>query len=54
MGLIEKVLESLQDDTGVEEQQDPDELASKHFLDVIDAFDMPAWRWNEENKAFEQ
>lgn len=31
-----------------------DELDSSHFLKVVDAFEMPAWRWGDERKGFEK
>ena len=31
-----------------------DELESAHYLKVVDAFEMPAWRWGEERKGFEK
>ncbi|KAL8292520.1 hypothetical protein RQP46_001132 [Phenoliferia psychrophenolica] len=55
IALIKDVYNNLREDTGVEQsQRDPDELASRHFLDFVDAFDMPAYRWHEEAKVFQK
>ncbi|SGZ23885.1 BQ5605_C023g09654 [Microbotryum silenes-dioicae] len=29
-------------------------LESSHYLKIVDAFEMPAWRWGEERKGFEK
>lgn len=53
MDLIAKVYDDLKD--GDEDgQQDANDLSNKHFLDIVDAFEMPAWRWQEEAKVFER
>jgi hypothetical protein len=31
-----------------------DDLDSSHYLKIVNAFDMPAWRWGEESKGFEK
>lgn len=36
------------------EAGDGQEFDSSHYLKIVSAFDMPPWRWNEENKAFEK
>lgn len=36
------------DDAGVKE------FDTNHVLKVVDAFDMPAWRWAEDSKTFEK
>jgi DNA polymerase epsilon subunit 2 len=33
---------------------DVKEFETNHVLKVVDAFDMPAWRWAEESKTFEK
>lgn len=30
------------------------EYDSSQYLKIVNAFDMPPWRWNEENKTFEK
>lgn len=31
-----------------------DELDSSRFLKIVDAFEMPAWRWGDARKGFEK
>lgn len=31
-----------------------DELEESSYLKIIDAFEMPAWRWGDERKGFEK
>lgn len=55
MELLEKTYEKLRVSADQPaENGDGTEFDSSHYLKIVSAFDMPPWRWNEENKAFEK
>lgn len=52
--LLEKVYEKLRVSADQVEGQVDQVYDSQHYMKIVDAFDMPPYRWNDENKAFEK
>ncbi|KAM0752277.1 DNA polymerase epsilon, subunit B [Meredithblackwellia eburnea MCA 4105] len=52
--LLEKVHDDLKVDNDAPDDEEGDDLESRHYLNIIDAFKMPAWRWGEERNGFEK
>lgn len=38
----------------MDEEGGGDDYETSQYLKIVDAFNMPAWRWGEENKSFEK